>query len=184
MKKTIYHLSVLVLSIFYSCSETEFENESFPFSGNYEIEQMTSDKAVDLNGDEITSTNLMTEIASYYFDNTVYDLEIRPNNLTDSNAKLISFMIPDQSLLFGYPDDPNGYIDYSKKGFGSLYKYSNNTIELLTIENEFVSVKKVEILENNRIKSVIKKEYFDSKTQNWVNLSIEILYAKKDLEAL
>ena len=126
----------------------------------------------------------MSEIVPYYFENTLYDLEIRPHSYTESDAKLIIFSIPHQVLFFDYPNDPNSSIDYCKKGFGTSYEFSNNEIQLEKFGNDFISINSVEILSNDNIKTNIEKEYFDAETENWIKLSIEIIYQKIDLEAL
>ncbi|SNR16747.1 hypothetical protein [Tenacibaculum jejuense] len=182
MEKLYYSLAALALILLYSCSEDE--NQNFSFQGHYEISQMTSDTSVDLNEDGIASTNLLNEIVPYYFENTVYDLEIRPHNYTESDAKLILFSIPHQILLFDDPNDQNSSIDYCKKGFGTSYEFSDNKIQLENFSNDFITIKNIEILSNDNIKTNIEKEYFDTETENWVKLSIEIVYQKIDLEAL
>ena len=177
MKYLTYYFVFILLITLSSCNQNDTEIEESLITGFYKIETMSSNKLVDLNGDSQKSYDLKSEINDY-FNELAYDLEIRPNYTNDTKTKLISLYFPEPYLSYEYPSHPNEYVDYGKNGVGFNYEIKDNLFLLAESNNEFVTVDKIEILENGKIKSMISKDYYDFSIQNWTNLKIEILYSK------
>ncbi len=95
-------IALLVCVIIISCNKNdENTNSEIFFSGFYQIDKMTSLELIDLNDDGQFSYDLKNEINNY-FNNEIYDLEIRPNYSNDNPYKLISFYLPEPYLNFDY----------------------------------------------------------------------------------
>ena len=172
-------VALLVCVIIISCNKNdENTNDELFFSGFYQIDKMTSLELIDLNDDGKFSYDLKNEINNY-FNNEIYDLEIRPNNTNDNPYKLISFYLPEPYLNFDYPGHPNGYVEYARGAFGIKYEYNENIILNDQSETkEFCIVTEFELMENSQIKATISKKYYDFGINEWKNLDIEILYVK------
>lgn len=179
MKNLTYYFVFILLIALSSCNQNDTEIEESLITGFYKIETMSSDKLVDLNGDTQKSYDLKSEINDY-FNDLAYDLEIRPNYTNDTKTKLISLYFPEPYLSYEYPSHPNGFVEYGKSGVGFTYEFKDNRFLLDGSNNEFVSIDKIELLENGKIKSMISKDYYDFSIQNWTNLKIEIMYSKME----
>ncbi len=172
-------IALLVCVIIISCNKNdENTNNELFFSGFYQIDKMTSLELIDLNDDGQFSYDLKNEINNY-FNNEIYDLEIRPNNTNDNQYKLINFYLPEPYLHFDYPGHPNGYVEYARGAFGINYVYNENIILNDQSENkEFGIVTEFELMENSQIKATISKKYYDFGINKWKNLNIEVVYIK------
>ncbi len=179
MKNLKYYFVFILLITLSSCNQNDTEIEESLITGFYKIETMSSDKLVDLNGDTQKSYDLKSEINDY-FNDLAYDLEIRPNYTNDTKTKLISLYFPEPYLSYEYPSHPNGFVEYGKSGVGFTYEFKDNRFLLDGSNNEFVSIDKIELLENGKISSMISKDYYDFSIQNWTNLKIEIMYSKME----
>ena len=179
MKNLKYYFVFILLITLSSCNQNDTEIEESLITGFYKIETMSSDKLVDLNGDTQKSYDLKSEINDY-FNDLAYDLEIRPNYTNDTKTKLISLYFPEPYLTYEYPSHPNGFVEYGKSGVGFTYEFKDNRFLLDGSNNEFVSIDKIELLENGKISSMISKDYYDFSIQNWTNLKIEIMYSKME----
>jgi hypothetical protein len=179
MKNLKYYFVFILLITLSSCNQNGTEIEESLITGFYKIETMSSDKLVDLNGDTQKSYDLKSEINDY-FNDLAYDLEIRPNYTNDTKTKLISLYFPEPYLTYEYPSHPNGFVEYGKSGVGFTYEFKDNRFLLDGSNNEFVSIDKIELLENGKISSMISKDYYDFSIQNWTNLKIEIMYSKME----
>ncbi|MGB3775853.1 MAG: hypothetical protein WA951_11405 [Leeuwenhoekiella sp.] len=168
------------MTLFFSCSGHDSEVEENAIGGFYKIESIHSDTPVDLNGDSQRSEDLMTEI-DYYFTNSIYDMDIRPNYTNDTDDKLISIYFPEPYLTFDVPSNPNGSVEYVKNGIAFRYVLQNGQLELDETENEFIVINNMELLGFGSIGARMSKAYYDFSTKKWLNLKLEIIYSKKDL---
>ena len=179
MRNLTSYFIFIILTTFSSCNQNDNEIEDNSISGFYKIESINSKVLVDLNGDLQKSFDLKNEINDY-FNNYDYDWEIRPNYTNETEFKLISFYFPEPSLTFEYPSHPNGFVEYAKNSVGFQYKFNNNKFLIIKSENDFISIDKIEFIENEKIKSTILKDYYDFDIQNWRKLEIEIIYTKME----
>ena len=179
MKNLAFYLVFIMLIALSSCTQHDAEIEESLITGFYKIETISSNKLVDLNGDSQKSYDLKSEINDY-FNDLAYDLEIRPNYTNDTKTKLISLYFPEPYLTYEYPSHPNGFVEYGKSGVGFTYEFKDNQFLLDGSNKEFVTIEKIERLQNGTIKSIISKDYYDFSIENWTNLKIEIVYSKME----
>ncbi len=179
MKNLPLFFTLISLGFIISCSSKNDESiQELPFTGFYIINSLNSSEIVDLNGDGQLSDDLKTEI-DFYFNNEIYDLEIRPNNTNDNQAKLISFSFPQPYLTFELPGSTNGYVEYARGGFVLSFDYQEEFILGDQSENmEIASISDLELLTNGQIKATILKRYYDFAINDWRDLNIEIVYTK------
>ena len=175
-----------LLAVLVSCHSEDISNNKY--TGHYKIVSFTSNIAVDLNNDNITSFELINEIDSFDYS----DLEIRPHTDQTNETKLISFFFPKTELTFQYPSEPNGYVQFIPFGFGTTYEFENNTfvltnnnyIEQAYIDNvesnKIVSLNSnLNIIDDTHLKLLLSKEFYDFNNYNWIMLNIEVFYERK-----
>ncbi|MCF6280403.1 MAG: hypothetical protein L3J14_08660 [Flavobacteriaceae bacterium] len=175
MKKV---LIIITLFIFISCSNnaSEIITEKTDFSGLYKIESIVSTENVDLNDDNISSTNLMNEIPNY-FENADYDFIIRNLEKTDPYELLLSIYLPVPNEFI---DEDFGLIDYNRySSFIRINPFSKDKLinEEMEISNSTI-LNEMVILDNNIIESKSIQIFYDFSTNNWRNLEIKIRYLK------
>lgn len=178
MKYLISSVTLFVCLLIISCNKNDENTNELFFSGFYKIDKMQSLELIDLNNDGQFSYDLKNEIDNY-FNNDVYDLEIRPNYTNDTQDKLISIYLPEPYLYFDNPSNPNGYVEYARGAFGITYEYNENI--LLNDQSESTEIGLVtafELIENSQIKATISKKYYDFGSNAWKDLNIEIVYIK------
>ncbi len=183
------HLIILLVLVFTNCDNDDTLNDEYEqYTGNYKIISFKSNIAVDLNNDNITSEELTNEINSFDFN----DLEIRPNDYQSNSTKLISFFFPKTWITFQYPSKPEGSVEFLDYGFGTTYKYENNSFSL--DDNNYIEQSYIDNIESNKsvtinsdldvvdsthLKISISKEYYDFITNNWIMLDIDVVYKKQ-----
>ncbi|OJJ15425.1 hypothetical protein BKI52_39100 [marine bacterium AO1-C] len=165
------------------------EQELKKYVGFYEIISFKSDIAVDLNGDGISSYELLGEFKDYDFYFKDLEISYYPKN----SAKLISFLIPRTALTFIGPDEPS--VQFAKYAFITKYTQEEGAIRLT--ENTFVvedyidNLKRtwtitfgeqITLVDANHLKATVAKEYYDLKDKRWKLLHIDILYERKYIE--
>jgi len=181
---------VLILTSCKGKKDAFIENQELEkYVGSYEIISFKSDIAVDLNGDGISSRELLDEINNYNFD--FKDLEI--SYYANSSTKLISFLIPRTALTFISPDEPS--VQFIKSSFITAYTREEDAIRLtentFAVE-EYIGTMKREwtitfgeqiiLIDANHLKGTVVKEYYDLKDKRWKLLHIDILYERKNIE--
>ena len=167
-------------------------NNSSKYIGNYQIVSYKSDLEVDLNDDQIASSELMEEI-DYYFIEGLPDLEIKPNPEMQNNSKLISLFLPKTNITFQDPGKPQGNVMFSRYGFTTVFNYKNNSF--LLSDDQYIESDYIDNIESNRktiidseinvidethLKMNVSKEYYDFKTKKWSLLNIHITLKKID----
>ncbi|MFY0593088.1 hypothetical protein [Roseivirga sp.] len=181
MKQLKHTLVFIALISFASCDNEDTNVDTSFISGFYQIASITSNEAVDLNGDTETSTDLKTEIDDYFKDNDyAYDLEIRPNTTNDTEFKLISIYFPEPNLSFDFPSRPQGYVEFAKNSVGYQYEFENDKFTLMPSDNDFIQVLSLELANDNKIQSTVSKSYYDFEIEDWKTLEIVIVYRKLD----
>ena len=195
--KSIYLKLLVLIMIAISCSEDDniniTNNEHEKYAGKYNIISFRSDIPVDLNNDGVTSYELTSEINSLGFS----DLEIRANrNNSEDFENLLSFFFPKTWISFQtYNSKPyTQFIDY---GFITYYSFKENTFKLKKTKyleeayidnvesNKVVKLgNPIKVIDSNHLGFSLFKKFYDFKRGDWVDLNIEIIYEKIDLENL
>jgi len=178
MKKVL--ILIITIVIFISCSNNESEiiTEKTDFSGLYKIENIISTENVDLNDDNISSTDLMNEIPNY-FENADYDLIIRNLGKTDPYELLLSIYLPVPNEFIA---EDFGLIDYNRySSFIRINPFSKNKLinEGMEISNSTI-LNEMVVLDNSIIESKSTQVFYDFSTNIWRNLEIKIRYLKLD----
>ncbi|MGO4772213.1 hypothetical protein ACEN2I_11145 [Flavobacterium sp. W22_SRS_FK3] len=185
---------LLIFPILIGCSsENENTNENVSkYTGNYQIISYKSDIEVDLNDDNIASSELIKEI-DYYFIEGFPDFEIRPNADTQNEAKLVSLFLPKTNITFQDPGKPQGKVMFSRYGFTSTFNFKNNNFILNDdqyLESDYIDNvhsnrktiidSEINIIDETHLKMKLSKEYYDFKTKKWSLLNILIILKKID----
>lgn len=187
-----YKLLFLLL-IITACDSDDFTNVEFrQYTGDYKITSFKSDLAVDLNNNNVTSNELISEIVPSNDLFTFRDLRISPNGNESNEKKLVSFAFPKTFITFKSPCCPEGRIrGFHGYGFLTTYEFENNTfiledksyIEYSYIDNmesnRTVHINgNLSIIDINNLKLTISKEFYDFNSNDWVMLNIEVKYEK------
>ena len=178
-----------LLLLIISCNSDDISNDKFEqYTGHYKIVSFIADVAVDLNNDNITSTELTNEINSFDFN----DLEIRPHDNLSNETKLIYFFFPKTWITFQYNSEPNGFVEFIPYGFGTRYEFENNSFILKN--NNYIELSYIDNVESNKTVSInsdltiiddmhlelsLNKEYYDFNNDEWIMLNIKVVYEKK-----
>jgi hypothetical protein len=178
MKFSTFFCTCLSVVLLTSCNNDSENEEAVPFLGRYKFVSMTSDVAVDLDNNGVTSTDMMSEIP-YYFNDYSTDLIIR-NNLFNS----ADFYLPHCNVYFDYPSEPNGFTEFSNCGFSYEIKYRKNTgaIDIIIPENteqyreEFGTPLSLERLGEYKLRATIHKQYYDYNSAAWKWLRVTAEY--------
>ncbi|MFC6861503.1 hypothetical protein [Zunongwangia atlantica] len=178
-----FALSIFVIFVI-SCSTSEQEDNSIPsYTGYYKITSFESSKAVDLDNDGTSNTDLSKE-TGFFFPNSIYEIEIRPMIDQQNYAKLISFSFPEASLNFYDAEKTDYNLDYIDASFGTSYKELDG--HLVLKQNDFDPFGTIENfeLDNNKedqIHLTLYKDYYNFESDSWEELKIEADYKKIDL---
>ncbi len=185
-----YKLFLLMLiTIGCESNDLNYDSQKFrKYTGKYTIISFKSDIAVDLNKDNIISTELTNEINSFDYR---YDLLIKPTN-NKSNVKLLGFSFPKTYITFESPGQPEGSVQFLSYGFLTPYQFKDGIFKLKdTTYIEHAYIDKIEadkvvslnsnliVVDAHHLKLKLKKEYYDFNTADWIRLNIEVLYKKK-----
>jgi|GEM_PF-2162570 len=179
----------LLFALVSACTTNDDNNEQpLPIAGYYKVRDMTSDVSVDINDDGYASTNMMDEMSDF-FDisyRQYYDLEIKHNQYAGSSAKLMDFRLPHMNMYFEYPSAPQGFNTFTNSGPVCLfeYDYKNSAIRLDVPElgnqsgEDFGRAEHVDVVNNENINATVIKKYYDFRTAQWVELTLNIKYYK------
>lgn len=182
-------LFLLLITIGCESNDLNYDNQEFrKYTGDYIIVSFKSDIAVDLNKDNIISTELTNEINSF---GSRYDLLIKPIH-NESNVKLLDFSFPKTYITFESPGQPEGRVSFLGYGFLTSYQFKNGVFKLKDttyIEHDYIDNIEADkvvnlnsnliVVDSNNLKFKLKKEYYDFNTDDWIMLNIEVLYEKK-----
>jgi len=170
--KNLQHLFLIVtiVSIF-GCSEDE---SSTTYEYNYyrvlSFETAANSK-IDLNNDGVSNSNILNELTNY--STYPYDLVMKSLN----NQKLYSFYLPNQNIQYDLNSCPSGFVEFARNGF------------IITLDNDIFSTENMEIdsdnyliyfteQNNNQMKIILRKKYFDFNDNSSKNIEFEITYVK------
>lgn len=176
-------LSIFVIFVI-SCSTSEQEDKSIPsYSGHYKITSFESSKAVDLDNDGTSNTDLSKE-TGLFFTNSIYEIEIRPMIDQENYAKLISFSFPEASLNFYDTERTDYNLNYIDASFGTSYEEVDG--HLILEQNDFDPFGTIESFEldhhtEDQIHLTLHKDYYNFESGSWEELKIEAYYKKIDL---
>ena len=191
MKRKTYLGIGLLVALLSACTTNDDNSEpTLPIAGYYKVRFMTSDVAVDINDDGHASNNMMDEMSDFFelSYRESYDLEIKNNQHAESSAKLIDFRLPHMNMYFEYPSVPQGFNTYTNSGPVYLfeYDYKNSAINLKVPESgnqsgeDFGRAEHVDVVNSDNINATVKKKYYDFRTAQWLELTLNIKYYKVD----
>lgn len=185
---TVFFVSVL------SCGSSEDGSEGLGSAGNggssstlggsYNIISMISDISVDLNNDGITSTDLLTEVDPAVFNSTIPELEIKPVLYNNQLEEMMSFYLPHSNISAITPSNPSG-VKFTRSGIGYLYDFDTDT-QTISVQNGDQNnqngiighMENIQVIENNKLKAVFTKSYYDFFINDWTLLTITCIYTK------
>ncbi len=191
MKTKIYLGISLLIALLSACTTNDEKSEqTLPIAGYYKVRSMTSNIAVDINDDGHASNNMLDEMSDFFelSHRHYYDLEIKHNQYTQSKSKLIDFKLPHMNMYFEYPSTPQGFNTYTNSGPHYLfeYDYKKKVIHLNVPEfsnqsgEDFGRADHVDVVNDDTINATVKKKYYDFRTAQWVELTLDIKYYKVD----
>lgn len=206
MRNLDYFLFSLLLISQTSCSDNQEKDiRTNDFVGHYEIVSMTAEQPVDLNNDGVQSLDLYAEISTPYHLNNEetliarYDFsqwssyaEVRPTSLQWVDIKLIILSIPRQriqsSFLNESPTIPCLAL-YDQVGDNYFYEFTpDDEIILQHIgsksdeSEEWGELPSLKRIDKNAFSVELKMKLFDFKSEKWIEISVVLVYSKRELE--
>ena len=169
-----------LILIIISCTSESFETEIPEFSGYYKIESFRSSENVDLDNDGIAHQNLQLEMG-YYFENSHFDLEVKPHDIEGNPTQLISFYIPHPYLVFYNSDSTHYDLEFARSAFSALYHFEERFVLNNSDFDEFGRINEINLLDEDHIQLVIEKSYYDFNVQQWKILTISANYSKTSI---
>ncbi len=171
MKKIKYFLFILTIVSMFGCGEDESNTISQDSYYRIISFETIDNSEIDLNNDSISNSNILKELTNY--SNYPYDLEIK----SLKNQKLYSFYLPNQNIQYDLNCCPNGYVEFSRNGFTIILDKDIFSIENMEIDSENYLVNFTE-QNNNQMKMVLRKKYFNFNDNGLKNMEFEIIYEK------
>jgi len=171
MKKLQYFFLILTIASMFGCSDDESSTTNQDDYYRVLSFETTANSEIDLNNDGISNSNVLNELTNYSI--YPFDLEIKSLN----NQKLYSFYLPNQNIQYDLNCCPSGYVEFARNGF------------TITLDNDIFSTENMEIdsdnyvinftkQNNNQMKIVLRKKYFDFNDISFKNIEFEIIYEK------
>lgn len=188
----------LLLAGCYGCKDSETEVGSH-FTGYYKITSLVTEKALDLNNDGQSSSDLYHEISSPYhleerqeaipfydFDPISNYAEVRPTLVQSTSTPLITFRIPRQEIA--------ERTDFREKPFLIMYTHDMTDFLYTFASAEEVALERVNEETPHSIQSPrLKRDaddqftldftgtFYDFKTDQWVETPAKAVYRKVDI---
>lgn len=189
MKKTFYY--IFILFVLNSCNNEEDENPH-PNLGNYKLNSLTSNVAIDLNYDDIATKDFKEELSIYFLGPS------KPRNaleLVASYEKSRWFFylgIPKDS---DYPDRIDdialnlryGVGDYSKNivlnnGKPKIMHFFNNNIKgdsTWLVNNKYPYPYKMVLNNDNKVTINVAQKFYDLFKEEWIFVDLVGVFEKK-----
>lgn len=178
---------VCCLIFIFSCDNDDHLTRLPSIAGNYRLLSARTDQGVDLNNDGLVSNDLVTEIDEFDFQFIKSYLEVRPRKHNNTSFKFISIPFPHPNFLFGFPEDPNGFMVYTTNfinGTGYRYDYNEKT-KIISLEREdnaaateatWGRLEEIKVKQANILELEITKSYYDFHTAQLLTIKITALY--------
>ncbi|MGF1636852.1 MAG: hypothetical protein ACFCUU_07245 [Cyclobacteriaceae bacterium] len=183
----------VLLTIFTSftlcaCNQDTADNRP-SIAGLYTIESLVSEVEVAIGNNRITSRDLMEQIEGFSYKTSF--LVIRPNFTTDKNDnyKLITIPIPHPNITIHEPNSTDSFVIFtnnSLNGIGYTYEFNESTKTITLIrpanhqetEKEWGRLEEIHVVDDNTLKSIVTKKYYDFNSAEWKDLNITAIFKK------
>ena len=193
--------SVLVLS-FYSCSENNIEEDELltnDFRGVYKITSMTTELPLDLNNDEIQSTNYLEEISlpyrlhngqivNYGFSPSSprFQTTARPYLQYDNKTKFLEIHLPEHDispLYIGNDNFVNISLGVERLYMTLIYKLVNGQVEIESDPFDFLAFNNITNfsimrLDKDSFEIKFSKNFYDFKDEIEKNTVITVIFER------
>ena len=174
-----------------SCDQDKYVFWIPSVTGHYQLISARTDQEIDLNNDGQISNDLAAEIDEFDFQFIKSYMEIRPMKHNNSGFKFIEIPFPHPNYLFGFPEDPNGYIMYTKNSIGGTgYQYDfDEKTKIITLKRDDSHIEEeatwgrlaeIKVKDDNLLELEITKDYYDFYTTQMQTLKITALYERAE----
>jgi hypothetical protein len=178
MKRYLYIIAILIL---FSCNSDENITEN-QYLGNYKLINLTSNIPIDLNFDNIATTNFKNELNIYFLGNSkpLHDLQFVKFSL--SNEWFFRLGLPKDNY---HPDQNFIEQRYGTGDYSKSVLLNNNTVSIIhnysdlfvvdstwLVENKYPYPYKVDFYDNNKVIIKIKQKFFDNINGEWVDIEL------------
>lgn len=180
MKQILYNTLTILLSLnLISCLSNEIENPRF-FSGNHNLNLITMDSSLDINGDGESSTDFLTQIQSLNVN------ENRILSLVNADNPQIFFSAYVSNILTVQDNVP--IIQFALENINLITNFneSNDEFEILdqgpTVRssNEIVLVK---LVNRSTIEITLKKSLYDHISNDFVDTMVIYQYVRGEVSS-
>ena len=200
MKKSIF-LSFIIFS-FLSCSNNEKEFDELStndFRGKYKISSISTNLPLDLNNDDIQSTNYLQEISlpyrlhngqivNYGFNTNKpqFETTAKPQSDIDNGTRFLQIYIPKNEMTPLYVGN-NSFVNISL-GINAIYLnflynvvngqivIESDPFDLLTFHN--VSDFKIMRIDKDNFEIKFRKQFYDFKNEIEVNTETKVVFER------
>ncbi len=195
-------LAIATIASVLSCTDKENSVSDITdnYSGQYICKSMQFlGSPIDINGDEIATTNLLSEYSTLAFTEDViktrltlsspeqYNEEVRCNvriPMQDVTFHRISGkyttdeMGNDASICFGYYVDFSGQVVFVLHNESNTNIYQSNEYEEHYLDYKYLEIQKIEANGDGVLKLVIKSAFYDYCTNAFLEGSVELVYER------
>lgn len=184
MKKILFLISIFTL---FSCNSDE-DIPTNQYLGNYKLTALTSNIPLDLNFDNIATTNFKNELSIYFLGSSkpLHELQFVQTNVRKEWYFRLGLpkdnYHPDQNFI----EQRFGTGDYSKSVVFNnntptiIHNYSDLFVadSIWLIENKYPYPYELNFYNNNKATIKIKQKFYDNSNMEWVETELIAEYEK------
>lgn len=197
----VFIFNVIILSLFFSCYNNEQDAKQdiiSPYIGEYDITDLQSNIALDINNDGVASHNFFNQFEDFYYYLNLSNSSSLSIKHIDINSKENIFTIihPVQNFHFSEPENYNSYLEsvfnwtvIFNHEFSSILEFyylffnsETNKVERATDEylnyHKWPIIREINFLENNTVKIKFNQKFFTPNT-DWVVCELQATYEKR-----